>query len=32
VISQGEMLPKGTQVRVIGSSGAEAIVTAVKEA
>lgn len=31
VISQGEMLPKGTRVQVIGSSGAEAIVTAVKE-
>ncbi len=31
VISQGDMLPKGTRVRVIGSSGAEAIVTAVKE-
>lgn len=31
VISQGEMLPKGTRVRVIGSSGTEAIVTAVKE-
>ena len=31
VISQGEMLPKGTRVQVTGSSGAEAIVTAVKE-
>lgn len=31
VISQGEMLPKGTRVRVIGSSGAEAIVEAVRE-
>ena len=31
VISQGDMLPKGTRVQVIGSSGAEAIVAAVKE-
>ena len=31
VISQGEMLPRGTRVRVIGSSGSESIVEAVKE-
>ncbi len=31
VISQGEMLPKGTRVRIVGSSGGEAIVEAVKE-
>lgn len=31
VISQGEMLPKGTRVRIVGSSGSEAIVEAVKE-
>ena len=32
VISQGEMLPKGTRVRIVGSSGGEAIVEAIKEA
>jgi membrane-bound serine protease (ClpP class) len=31
VISQGEMLDKGTKVRIIGSSGTESIVEAVKE-
>jgi membrane-bound serine protease (ClpP class) len=31
VISQGEMLPKGTRVRIIGSSGTESIVEAMKE-
>jgi membrane-bound serine protease (ClpP class) len=31
VISQGEMVSKGTHVRVIGSSGAEALVEVVKE-
>jgi membrane-bound serine protease (ClpP class) len=30
VISQGEMVPKGTPVRIIGSSGAEALVEIVK--
>jgi membrane-bound serine protease (ClpP class) len=29
VISQGDMIPKGTRVRIIGSSGREAIVEAV---
>jgi membrane-bound serine protease (ClpP class) len=29
VISQGEMIPKGTRVKVIGHSGSEAIVEAV---
>jgi membrane-bound serine protease (ClpP class) len=31
VISQSEMVPKGTAVRIIGSSGAEALVEVVKE-
>lgn len=31
VIAQGEMLDKGTKVRIIGSSGSESIVEAVKE-
>lgn len=31
VIAQGEMLDKGTRVRIIGSSGSESIVEAVKE-
>lgn len=31
VISQGELLPKGTRVRIIGSSGSESIVEEVKE-
>ena len=31
VISQGDMVPKGTPVRIIGSSGAEALVEVVKE-
>jgi membrane-bound serine protease (ClpP class) len=31
VISQGEMVPKGTPVRIIGSSGAEALVEVVKQ-
>ena len=31
VISQSEMVPKGTPVRIIGSSGAEALVEVVKE-
>lgn len=31
VISNGEMLPKGTRVRVVGSSGSEAIVETAKE-
>jgi membrane-bound serine protease (ClpP class) len=30
VISQGEMVPKGTPVRIIGASGAEALVEVVK--
>jgi membrane-bound serine protease (ClpP class) len=30
VISQGEMVPKGTAVRIIGNSGAEALVEVVK--
>lgn len=29
VVSQGEMVPKGTQVRIIGTSGAEALVEVV---
>ncbi len=32
VISQGEMLPKGTRVRIVGSSGGEAVVEAMNEA
>jgi membrane-bound serine protease (ClpP class) len=32
VISQGELVPKGTPVRIIGSSGTEALVETVKEA
>lgn len=31
VISQGEMVPRGTQVRIIGYSGAEALVEVAKE-
>ena len=31
VISQGEMMPKGTRVRIIASSGSESIVEVVKE-
>jgi len=31
VISQGDMLAKGTRVRIIGGSGSEAIVEAIKE-
>lgn len=32
VVSQGDMLPKGTSVRIVGSSGSESIVEAMKEA
>ena len=32
VISQGEMVPKGIQVRIIGDSGAEALVEVAKPA
>jgi len=32
VVSQGEMVPKGTQVRIIGTSGKEALVEVVKSA
>ncbi len=31
VVSQGDMLPKGTSVRIVGSSGSESIVEAMKE-
>ena len=31
VVSQGDMLPKGTRVRIVGSSGSESIVEAMKE-
>ena len=32
VVSQGDMMPKGTRVRIVGSSGGESIVEAMKEA